>query len=1289
MFEKALYLEEARGELQQALDMYLRILKDFPGDRDVRARSQLHIGLCYEKLGLKEAKQAYQKVIADYPDQNNVVTEARSRLAALRRYAGDPMPRSMTVRKVWEGRDVDDCGEVSPDGRYLSYVDWETGHLALYEIATGNKRRLTHRGPGEPTQDYTEYALNSRWSPDGKQIVYEWDRASPDTILSADLQIIGLDGSPPRVLCSTDKDVTWIEAYDWSNDGKSILALREMADSTIQLVLISVQDASVKVVRELDKWVNHSSLSPDGRYIVYDCPSEKRVPASRELPPHDIYVVSVSQGIERPLVSHAAHDYALGWSPDGNYLLFGSDRGGKPEMWVVRMVNGVARGMPKLVRTSVGQIRPAGMGFSADGSFYYCQYLNKTDVYITVIDPATGKIRTGPREDVNRFVGSNAAPEYSPDGKYLAYISRREPVRMHYTVRPVGNVLCVRNLETGEEKEIRPGLEGFGFPKWSPDSRSVLVVHWGKNEMGLYRIDSRSGKTDRVLLTKEPDRFQGHDWSTDGESIYILRIGMDEQKQSRWCKIVRRDIESGTETELYGDSSFSVYTMSRSRDGRWLALMGRDGSLKVMPSSGGDPRTVHTLDQEDRSWRCLAWTADGENILMPKLRLPHSDRKWDLWRVPVDGGEVESLGLEMTAFWRVSAHPDGRRLAFSTQGPDFEMPKVWKMENFLPKEGLQGEASAKPTGDGSGMRLRKVADVEQTVYPQQLGLQGQISPDGKYLSCVDWETGDLAVFEVGTGAMHRVTNKGSWKDSSTHAENSIWSPDGNQIAYLWDDYRNPALCVINADGSNPRVVLRDTNLIWIDPYDWSPDGSSILTVLQRKDHTSAISLVSTADGSTREILESLSGNWRDMPVSMSISPDGKQIVYDLRVDEKVKGHDIFVVSIGDGQHVPLATHPADDYVLGWNRDGGEILFASSRTGTYGLYAIPMQGAKAQGEPRLVMPDIGPIRPEGFTRNGSLYYHPPFGNTPDVYTVKYDPAGGRVVGHPQKIVADIEGTNITPDYSRCGKYLAYISGHSYRKLKGGNVLCIRSLETGLTEEFHLKLSSFGYPRWSRDSRSLYLPAFGENQETIGIQRIDALDGTVAPVVTTRAGELRGHLLANDEKSIILARQDVSDEGWRWRVTVRDLEGETEKELYRMAGERFYSFGLSPDGEQLAILSRPRGVDTPGVIIRVGLTSGGELKELCRPVKVARQLAWTADGNHILFCGRQPFSEQWGLWRVAAGGGEPEDLHTEMVGEMRHLTVHPDGTKIAFSASGPIRNAELWAIDNVQQELDIKR
>ncbi|GAH31660.1 unnamed protein product, partial [marine sediment metagenome] len=79
LFEKALYKEEATGELQQAIDLYQQILKEFPENREFAAKSLLHLGICYEKLGLKQARGTYQDVINKYPDQQGEVAMAKER----------------------------------------------------------------------------------------------------------------------------------------------------------------------------------------------------------------------------------------------------------------------------------------------------------------------------------------------------------------------------------------------------------------------------------------------------------------------------------------------------------------------------------------------------------------------------------------------------------------------------------------------------------------------------------------------------------------------------------------------------------------------------------------------------------------------------------------------------------------------------------------------------------------------------------------------------------------------------------------------------------------------------------------------------------------------------------------------------------------------------------------------------------------------------------------------------------------------------------------------------------
>ncbi len=676
LFEKALYLEEAKGELQQAIDFYQKILDQYVENREVAAKAQLHIGICYEKLGKQEAQKAYRRVIEEYADQSDLVAEAKSRLATLAQSISNGKQKDMTVRKVWEGLDVDDCGQISPDGKYLSYVDWDTGDLAVYEIATGKKRHLTNKGSWE---DSDEYAESANWSPDSKQIVYSWYNEHDEY----ELRIINLDGGEPRILFSTD-EYNWLQPCDWSKDEKHILARLWKKDTNEVIVSISVEDGTVRVVRkfEKDRRFRNVEFSPEENYIVYDAPG--KVNSGN----HDIFLYSMQNGEERVLVEHPAHDYKLGWGPNGKYNLFGSDRTGTPDIWAIEVVNGKTHGEPRLIKSNKGPLPPTGLGFTTDGSFYYCEVPNRTDVYVMEIDPQTGTIVAPPHEAINSFIGSNSTPYYSPDGKSLAYVSKRAPLIRPRSFRPTGNVLCIRSLDSGKDREFRPGLNNFGFPRWSPDSRSVMVVNWEDNgeSIGHYTIDVQTGKATLVLMTHRPQDIWNHEWSIDGKSVFLVRSMVWDSL--RIFQIIVRDIESGTETELLSGTADEVYSISRSPDGEWLAVLGLDKkkrNLRVIPTTGGKTRVIHSFEQGDNSWMFHVWSADGKYIFLPKYCQPIDNKKWDLWRIPVEGGEAQSMGLELSPFWWLSAHPDGRHIAFSNSGSSYELPAIWVMENFLPE----------------------------------------------------------------------------------------------------------------------------------------------------------------------------------------------------------------------------------------------------------------------------------------------------------------------------------------------------------------------------------------------------------------------------------------------------------------------------------------------------------------------------------------------------------------------------------------------------------------------------
>jgi Tol biopolymer transport system component len=676
LFERALYLEETKGDLEKAIEVYKQIVKKFPDERPTAAQAQLHLGYCFEKLGLKEAQKAYQNVIDKYPEQTEAVKIAKEKLSILLKAQAltEKGEKEFKIRKVCESSDVDVSGEVSPDGRYISYTDWETfGHLAIYEIATGKKHDLTNQTEDE----HWGNVIRSSWSPDSKQIAYIW--WNKDAFW--DMRIIGIDGSKPRVLYR-DKDV-FPQPADWSPDGKHILTILEnyYKDKVNQVGLISVRDGTVSILETLKgRAVYYLYFSPDGRYIAYDYPQKE---GSQD---HDIYIYSIEEKREIPLVQHLANDSLGGWTPDGKNILFGSKRLGTMDVWAISVEEGKAQGSPRLVKKDIGLVSP--MGFAPDGSFYYGLRINIRDVYVGTLDKEREKFLVRPEKLTGYLVGRNVSPEWSPDGKYLAYISNRHPDLSYGS-----NSLYIRDLETGEEREVvRPqeirwfGSFFMGGICWSPDGRSILLTGGGKKGQGIYVVDVKTGEMTTLLHSEV--RLFSPSWSADGKAVFFT----ERHDKEGISPVFRYDMKTKEKKEIYNQNP-GIFYMAPSPDGKLLAFATFEkykeetiGVLMVLPVEGGEPREVVKIT--DGGCMALAWAPDSREIIYGKSLYASSGSQRiapgsELWKVSVEGGEPQKLWKMAGSIVGVRLHPDGQRLAFTSQT---SWAEIWVMENFLPKE---------------------------------------------------------------------------------------------------------------------------------------------------------------------------------------------------------------------------------------------------------------------------------------------------------------------------------------------------------------------------------------------------------------------------------------------------------------------------------------------------------------------------------------------------------------------------------------------------------------------------
>ncbi len=574
-------------------------------------------------------------------------------------------------------------GAVSPDGKYVSFVDWNTGDLAVREVATGQEKRLTNKGPW--TQSEAQ-VFDSRWSPDGQKIVYDWWDWDKEPGFVG-IRVVGLDGQAPRTIYEVpDNQLT--QTYAWSSDGEKILVLQSQGPTekkTGRIALVRVEDGSAQFLKTLDlsrvayNQVINMDLSPDGRFIAYS------IPVGRNAFNKDIILLSVEDLREIALVEHPANDGLLGFTPDGAHVLFTSNRRGSTDAWMIPVSNGRAAGAAVMLAEGTGDIEP--LGFTAEGTFYYATGRPEENLYIAEFDPKTGQVVKVPQEPIPHLGNESHSPTYSPDGRLLAYVSNRGGRGLAGRF-----VICIRSLDSGREREILPEYN-FMSLKWSPDGRTLLARAFDGSDRSAHSLlASIDAETSEVHVIKKCEAarldqtIMEFNWSKDGRAaFYVLNT-----KSKKLSQLLVRDLESGSEKELYRAPTWAErFNISRSPDGRWLALMNYRGmeekrrTLRIISADGKEMRDLTTFEDTYNGPAWTTWTPDGKYVLFPKYD-PKEEGKSQLWRIPVQGGELEKLNIEMWGFYNLTVHPDGTRLAFSSNGPSLKQAELWVMENFLP-----------------------------------------------------------------------------------------------------------------------------------------------------------------------------------------------------------------------------------------------------------------------------------------------------------------------------------------------------------------------------------------------------------------------------------------------------------------------------------------------------------------------------------------------------------------------------------------------------------------------------
>ncbi len=341
-------------------------------------------------------------------------------------------PRNITIDDFFQIRDVSQP-EMSPDGQWVVYS------VRTWMLKDDkNEQRLwmvsTHSGDPIPMTAEGVSSSYPRWSPDGKYLAFLSSRNAG----KSQVWLLNRLGGEAVRLTDTVQGVT---DFEWSPDSTRLI-----------LVLQDPKSEDAEAAKDKDKDTPAPKPKTPPPFVIDRLQFKEDTVGYLDRRRTHLYLFDIASKRVTQITSGDFDDNEPAWSPDGKSLAFTSNRS-TPD---------------------------------PDRNF-------NSDIWVVAADNTDKGAHLA---QVTTNLGADRSPTWSPDGKWIAFVSQTDVKAIDYATAH----LAIAPSTGGEEKVLTLALDrSVRRPRFSPDGRSIYFIAEDDGAQNLFRIQVSGGEAVRPI----------------------------------------------------------------------------------------------------------------------------------------------------------------------------------------------------------------------------------------------------------------------------------------------------------------------------------------------------------------------------------------------------------------------------------------------------------------------------------------------------------------------------------------------------------------------------------------------------------------------------------------------------------------------------------------------------------------------------------------------------------------------------------------------------------------------